>query len=78
MFDGKIVEKGTYQELIEKNGPFAKFVNEFGGKEEQEEQKGEEAGIEEGHEEKKKVGGTGGKMMQAEDRSTGAVSSAGE
>ncbi|KIJ46424.1 hypothetical protein M422DRAFT_165131 [Sphaerobolus stellatus SS14] len=76
MFDGRIVERGTYQDLIEHNGPFAKFVAEFGGKEEKEEKKGEEAGIGPGGEQegKRKIGKAGGKLMQAEERSKGAVS----
>jgi ABC-type transport system involved in cytochrome bd biosynthesis fused ATPase/permease subunit len=75
MLDGRIVERGTYAELIENDGAFAKFVKEFGSNDEKEQQKGEEAG-EQDVKLKKKKGSMGGQMMQAEERNTGAVSNA--
>ena len=77
MFDGRIVERGTYNELMASNGPFSRFVLEFGSIEEQE--VAEEIAIEENaNQEKKprKPSGPGAQLMQAEERNTGAVSGA--
>ncbi|KAI0072747.1 P-loop containing nucleoside triphosphate hydrolase protein [Panus rudis PR-1116 ss-1] len=74
--DGRIAERGTYQQLIANNGTFAHFIKEFGAKEEKEEE--EEEAIEEQPEpsdakkEMKKMKPAAG-MMQAEERNTGAV-----
>jgi ABC-type multidrug transport system ATPase subunit len=81
MVDGRIAERGTYKELIEKGGAFAKFVSEFGGDEQNEgegsgegqgDQKREEDGI---VDKKARVGAA---LMQAEERNTGAVSGSGK
>ncbi|KAF8519129.1 ABC transporter [Hysterangium stoloniferum] len=72
MLDGRIVERGTYKELLENNGAFAKFIHEFGAKEEAEEA-GEKVAKEDMTKRKTMVGGG---IMQAEERSTGAVSGA--
>ncbi|KAL1732291.1 P-loop containing nucleoside triphosphate hydrolase protein [Schizophyllum commune] len=84
--NGRIVERGTYPELMANNGDFSRFVNEFGTQAEEKE-KEEEEGIEEGAEgvvkgkaaeaavvktPKKNVAGPG--IMQEEERRTGAVS----
>lgn len=76
--DGKIAERGTYAELLAKDGAFSRFAKEFGAKEEQEEEEEEEA-IEEEEESrdtekkpKKAPGNTA--LMQVEERNTGAVS----
>ncbi|TRM64251.1 P-loop containing nucleoside triphosphate hydrolase protein [Schizophyllum amplum] len=81
--NGRIVERGTYPELMGNNGDFSRFVNEFGTQAEEKEME-EEEGIEEGAEgaakggevavtkPKKRVAGPG--MMQEEERRTGAVS----
>lgn len=76
ILDGKIAERGTYSELIAKEGAFARFVREFGAKEEKEEK--EEAGVEEVAEDEKKEkkskkATAGPALMQAEERNTGAV-----
>ncbi|EKM58203.1 uncharacterized protein PHACADRAFT_116921 [Phanerochaete carnosa HHB-10118-sp] len=76
--DGRVAERGTYAELLARdNGAFARFVREFGAKEEQEEKEEEDA-VEEvrpGDEKKgKKKGTSGAPLMQAEERNTGAVS----
>lgn len=75
--DGKIAERGTYAELLAKDGAFSRFAKEFGAKEEQEEE--EEEAIEEEEESrdtekkpKKAPGNTA--LMQVEERNTGAVS----
>lgn len=75
--DGKIAERGTYAELLAKDGAFSRFAKEFGAKEEQEEE--EEEAIEEEEESrdtekkpKKASGNTA--LMQVEERNTGAVS----
>lgn len=78
IIDGRIAERGTYAELIARNGEFAKFVAEFGGQEEEAEEKEEEIEAVEGEdvvkakEKKKFVPGTA--LMQAEERNVGAVS----
>ena len=76
--DGRIAERGTYAELLAREGAFARFAREFGAKEEQEE-KEEEAIEEEGVTDekqavKKKKAGSNSPMMQQEERNTGAVS----
>lgn len=71
--DGRIVERGTYKELVDNKGAFAKFVSEFGAKEESEEKNDEPSA----DNSKMKKGMAGGQIMQAEERSTGAVSNAG-
>lgn len=74
--DGRVAERGTYNELLAKEGAFSRFVREFGAKEEQEE-KEEEAIEEEGDEKqvvKKKATNTNSPLMQVEERNTGAVS----
>ncbi|KAG5653385.1 hypothetical protein H0H81_000772 [Sphagnurus paluster] len=83
--DGRIAERGTYAELMAGTGEFAKFVTEFGAKEEEEEKEKEESeseivevvdGDEKGKEKeggmKKATAGPG--LMQAEERNTGAIS----
>ena len=84
--NGRIVERGTYSELMSNNGDFSRFVNEFGTQAEERE-KEEEEGIEEGAEgvvqdeaaeaavvktPQTNVAGPG--IMQEEERRTGAVS----
>ncbi|KAK7051247.1 hypothetical protein VNI00_004747 [Paramarasmius palmivorus] len=81
--DGRIVERGTYTELMESGGEFGAFVREFGSNESEQEK--EETAVEatgakdekdiaekEIEKEVKKTTGGGG-MMQAEERNTGAV-----
>lgn len=85
MEDGHIAERGTYEELMAKNGAFARFQREFGSKEEVEEEgeKEEEAIEAEGGKEKEKVAKEGAKavqgkaIMQIEERNTGAISGSG-
>ncbi|RXW24280.1 hypothetical protein EST38_g1589 [Candolleomyces aberdarensis] len=84
--DGRIVEQGTYAELMTKGQAFAKFFHEFGTQEHQDEKKDEteEEAIEEAGEDKpgkgeksgvvKRVGGKAGPaLMQEEERNTGAI-----
>lgn len=77
VFDGKIAERGTYPELMAKEGAFARFIREFGAKEEEkekEEESVEEVASDEKKAEKKpKKGVAGPGMMQAEERNVGAV-----
>ncbi|PFH53092.1 hypothetical protein AMATHDRAFT_73621 [Amanita thiersii Skay4041] len=82
---GKIAEEGTFNQLMATdNGEFAKFMHEFGGKEEEtEKQKEDEVDVIEDNgmrqkedqekETKKKNATPGATMMQAEERNTGAV-----
>jgi len=85
MVDGEIVETGTYDKLMEANGPFCKLVEEFGGEtaEEDEEKKElEEEGIEgsDGAKAAKRKEMSGGKAKdsgtEAEERNTGSGESA--
>ncbi|KAK0469912.1 ABC transporter, partial [Desarmillaria tabescens] len=80
--DGHIAERGTYDELMQKDGEFSKFYKEFGTGEEKEEREEEEEG-EEGEAiegimtdkenfQTKFTSGPG--LMQAEERNTGAIS----
>lgn len=81
MQEGRIAERGTYDELIGNNGAFAKFVAQFGGKDEEMNEKqaaDEEEAIEEtpGEDEKKpkRNDAKGVALMQSEERAVGAVS----
>ena len=76
MHQGKIVEQGTYDELMSHGGDFARLVDEYGGKEEkkEEEEEAEEDAIEEASAEKEKKPQQKGKaLMQIEERATGSV-----
>lgn len=77
MHQGKIVEQGTYDELIAAGRDFARLLAEFGGKEEEkkEEEEEEEAdAIEESDDKKKKKPEQKGKaLMQVEERAIGSV-----
>jgi ABC-type multidrug transport system fused ATPase/permease subunit len=73
MVNGRIIERGTYSELMVRGGEFAKFVSEFGNQEVREEK--EESAVEEvGEEKKEKKPKVGKALMQAEERATGSVS----
>ncbi|TCD64284.1 hypothetical protein EIP91_004292 [Steccherinum ochraceum] len=77
--DGQIAERGTYPELIAKEGAFSRFVHEFGAreeKEEKEEEAVEEAGVDEKKEKKPRKVTAGAALMQQEERNTGAVAGA--
>ncbi|KAG9092782.1 hypothetical protein FRC06_011800 [Ceratobasidium sp. 370] len=81
MEDGRIAERGTYNELMAKNGAFARFQRQFGAREEAEEGREEEGAIESakaGEEKKEEKRGTGPAkaLMQVEERNTGAISGA--
>jgi hypothetical protein len=74
--DGHIAERGTYTELMESNGEFAKFVTQFGSHEEgHEEEKaiGDTKLDEDKKEESKKKISAGQALIQAEERNTGAI-----
>ncbi|KAF9523137.1 ABC transporter [Crepidotus variabilis] len=76
---GRVVEGGTYKELMEKGNNFSKFVTEFGAKDEDESQDDAKTAegevVEETKEDKKQPEVALVKtMMQAEERNTGAVS----
>ena len=84
MQDGRIVERGTYEELVNNNGAFAKFITQFGGNDEDMKEKNE---VDEGATiEETTVGGDavkpkykrddqkGTALMQVEERAVGAVS----
>ncbi len=78
MLNGRIVERGTYEELMANNGAFSKFVAEFGRQEE--ESKDEKIEVVEGDEvakqteKKRKAMVPGSSLMQDEERAVGAVS----
>ncbi|KAJ6632266.1 P-loop containing nucleoside triphosphate hydrolase protein [Mycena sp. CBHHK59/15] len=78
--DGKVAEHGTYQQLIDKNGEFARLDREFGGAEaESEPQEAQTRAIitvEDVKSKSEKAAGTGkieGKLMVKEQRTTGGV-----
>lgn len=80
MQDGRIAERGTYDELIAKNGAFAKFVEQFGGKDEEMNEKeaaDEEEAIEEASgaekQKRRRNEAKGTALMQVEERAIGAV-----
>lgn len=79
---GHIAERGTYDELMQKDGEFSKFYKEFGSKEEKEEEEEveEEEAVEaigkerDSEDDLKKKVTQGPALMQAEERNTGAIS----
>jgi len=76
MHQGKIVEQGTYEELIAAGGSFSRLIAEFGGKEEEkkeQEEEEEEDAIEESKAADKKPERKGKALMQAEERAIGSV-----
>ena len=77
MHQGKIVEQGTYDELISHGGDFSRLVEEYGGKEEKKGEKDEteEDPIEESIEDvkEKKPKQKENVLMQVEERATGSV-----
>jgi ATP-binding cassette subfamily C (CFTR/MRP) protein 1 len=88
--DGKIVEEGTYVDLMAAKGPFARLLQEFGGDHAEEDEDGEDAEIAaknlaidnklrraEAMEKSAAAAGTGrleGRLMVAEKRIKGKVS----
>jgi hypothetical protein len=77
MVDGRIAERGTFDEMMENRGDFARTFDEFVTKD-QTESKGEkvgdieEAGVDE-KTKKRRSAKRGAQLMQAEERNTGAV-----
>ncbi|KAJ8520164.1 hypothetical protein ONZ45_g2986 [Pleurotus djamor] len=81
VLDGRIAERGTYAELLANEGEFAKFVREFGSKEEEEKEKAEEeeeaiedVGKDAEPKKARKPAAAGAALMQTEERNTGAIS----
>ena len=70
MQEGRIVEEGTYQELIANGGNFARLADKFGAKEEKPEATGEQEGPKPLVRKRRSV------LMGAEERATGSVSRA--
>lgn len=79
MFEGQIVERGTYAELISNEGAFARFVQEFGNAENGDKGEAVEEEIpaeQKAVQKKRRTGVAGAGLMQTEERNTGAVSGA--
>ncbi|KNZ79214.1 ABC transporter C family member 2 [Termitomyces sp. J132] len=73
--DGRVAERGTYTELMNNAGEFAKFVKEFGAKEEKKEAEDAIADANEKTDKgPKKKAIPGAALMQTEERNTGAIS----
>ncbi|KAK8854643.1 hypothetical protein IAR55_003382 [Kwoniella newhampshirensis] len=80
MEDGRIGEMGTFNELREKDGPFARLIREFGNEEQAEESLENEmeamntSGPEHQHDRSNMMArGTAANLMQVEERNTGAL-----
>lgn len=80
--DGRVVEHGTYADLMATGEQFSKFITEFGLQDEQKEEKEDEleedaiedAKNDDGVEKKeRKVAKAGPALMQDEERNTGAI-----
>ncbi|KAH9481477.1 Multidrug resistance protein fer6 [Psilocybe cubensis] len=85
--DGRVAEKGTYEELIQANGEFARLDKEFGGNETEQTSDQETQKVEANKEDimqqltssNRRGAGTGkleGKLIVKEQRSTGSISKA--
>lgn len=80
---GSIAERGTFDELIAKDGAFAKFIRDFGGQEEEQEKKEEEeeaietAKTKDGKPKRPTTTAAVPHQMQEEERNTGAVKAVG-
>jgi hypothetical protein len=73
--DGRLAERGTYEELMASDGAFSKFVTEFGSKEGKHDKEDGDDNDPDGEKRETKRGGvTGPGMMQTEERNTGAIS----
>lgn len=72
--NGMIAERGTFDALMAGNGPFCKFIEEFGSREDNNSKNTREQ-IEMVHNDKKqqKPGIKGKAIMQEEERNTGAI-----
>ncbi|KZV74003.1 ABC transporter [Peniophora sp. CONT] len=84
VLDGRIVQQGTYEELIAAEGAFSAHINEFTSQQTEEEQREEEEegdAVEEapvhdlgvGADKKRQAAVKGEALMQKEERNTGAV-----
>jgi len=76
MDKGKIVEEGTYEELLSNGGNFARLAAEFGGGEEENTEQqlgGEEHVMEESNDKQKKPEQKSKALMQVEERAIGSV-----
>ena len=75
MEEGRIVERGTYEELIKGEGTFAQMMRDFAPKEEKEIEQDSGEIVEDGE---KKPFAKASELMQAEERAVGGVSPHGQ
>ena len=77
MVDGRIAERGTFEEIMENRGEFSRTFDEFVTKGQEDSEGGEavvleDAGLDE-NAKKRRASRRGAALMQAEERNVGAV-----
>ena len=74
LVDGKIAERGTFNALMDSDGAFCKFVEEFGSQQDNSNKNvGEKIETVRDDKKEKNISIKGRAMMQEEERNTGAI-----
>ena len=77
MIDGRIAERGTFEEMMANRGEFSRTFDEFVTKEQEDSEDEKEIDVEDAdadeNAKKRRVVRRGAALMQAEERNTGAV-----